>query len=86
LKDTLEKGIPPEEIRRQSVEETDQRRRNWKVTRRPGDQPQAKTSWSMTIVDVARNYQDAGSYRALVERWARTTLREMKPLLSTSED
>jgi len=30
---------------------------------------------------VALNYRDASSYRQWVEKWARTTLDEMQPLL-----
>jgi hypothetical protein len=37
----------------------------------------------MTIADVALNYQDAASYRALVEEWARVTVQEMQPLIDT---
>lgn len=81
LREYLEKGIPTEQIRRQAAQEAAQDRRNWKVTRRPGDPPQAKIPWSMSILDVAAQYQDAESYRRLVRQWAETTLAEMQPLL-----
>jgi hypothetical protein len=82
LRDHLEEGVPARQIRQGAKKEMEQSRRDWKVTRRPGDPPQAKIPWSMTIVDVAEIYQDAGSYRELVKDWARTTVREMKPLLT----
>jgi hypothetical protein len=81
LRDHLEGGIPAETIRREAAGETDQGKRDWKVTRRPGDPPQPKIQWSMTIMDVARDHRDAESYRELVKEWARRTLQEMKPLL-----
>jgi hypothetical protein len=32
-------------------------------------------------MDVAAGTRDAASYRALVTKWARVTLREMQPIL-----
>lgn len=81
LHEALEKAIPQEQIRRQAATEIGQDRRSWKVTRRPGDPPQAKIPWSMSILDVAAQYRDAESYRRLVRQWAATTLAEMQPLL-----
>lgn len=81
LRDHLEGGVPVERIRRQAAGEVGQGQRGWKVTRRPGDPPQAKIAWSMTIMDVAAGTRDAASYRALVTKWARVTLREMQPIL-----
>ena len=85
LRDYLEKGISTEQIRRHAAKDAGQDRRKWKVTRRPSDPRQAKIAWSMTILDVALNYHDAGGYRDLVEQWARTTLLEMQALLPGSE-
>lgn len=81
LRDYLENGKPVEQIRQQAAKETSQGKRGWKVMRGPGDPPQGKVGWSMTIVDVARRYQDAESYRDLITQWARVTLEEMQPLL-----
>jgi hypothetical protein len=81
LRDYLEKGIAIEEIREQAGKGTDQAQRAWKVTRRPGDPPQAKIAWSLTIMDVVSKYQDAESYCESVKQWARATLQEMKPLV-----
>jgi hypothetical protein len=81
LRENLEQGISPQQIRRQSARETSQGTRTWKVTRQKGAPPQPKISWSMTIADVAENYSDAAQYRELVKKWAFTTLHEMKPLL-----
>ncbi len=84
LRENLEGGVPVEQIRREAGEEADQAKRKWKVTRQPGALPQAKIAWSMTIADVAANYQSAEQYRELIQQWARVTLREMKPLLARS--
>jgi hypothetical protein len=70
-----------EQIRCAAAGETDQSRRAWRVTRRPGDPPQAKIAWSVTIMDVASGYNDAESYSEAVKEWARATLPEMQPLL-----
>ena len=84
LHDYFERGIPVDQIRRRAEIETDQTRRAWKVIRQADAPPLPEIAWSMTIVDVAANYQDAQSYCELVERWARITLHEMKPLLTKS--
>jgi hypothetical protein len=81
LREHIEKGMSMEEIRRKMGGETDQIRRRWKVVRQPGDLPQRSIPWTMTIMDVAGNMQDASSYRDLIKQWAITTLREMQPLL-----
>lgn len=80
LRAHLKEGLAPETIRRQASHQVSQSTRNWKVTRQPGTKPLPKITWSMTIADIASQYQDASSYRDLVTQWARTTLREMKPL------
>ena len=82
LRDNLEEGIPAEQIRRLAAKETNLSKRTWKVTRRPNDPPLPKIAWSMTIADVAINYQEANSYNNLVRKWARITLNEMTPYLS----
>jgi hypothetical protein len=81
LRNHLENGVSTEQIRKQAAVEASQDQRSWKVTRAAGDPPQRKVDWSMTIIDVAAGYHDADSYCALVRQWARTTLREMKPLV-----
>jgi hypothetical protein len=79
LRDVLVSGVPLDEIRRLAGKETDQGKRAWKVTRQPGERELPKIAWSMTIVDVASNYQDAATYCQLVRRWSRATLEEMRP-------
>ena len=76
----LEQGVPVEYIRRQAAKETGQDVRGWKVMRQPGDPPQTKIIWSVTIADVAANYGNAPGYREWVARWARATLQDMQPL------
>ena len=82
LRLVLDEGLPVERIRQQAAREMSQGKRAWQVTRQPGAPPLPQIAWSMTIADVAANYQDARTYRALVQRWARATLAEMQPLLS----
>ena len=48
-----------------------------KSNRQPGEPALPRIPWSMTIADVASQYQDAASYCALVTEWARATLKEM---------
>jgi hypothetical protein len=81
LGDHLEKGIPVDRIRLQAAKGVERNARTWKVTRRPEDPPQAKIAWAMTIMDVLQDSHTAGSYCEAVTRWARITLKEMKPLL-----
>jgi len=80
----LQEGLAPETIRRQASNQASQGARNWKVTRQPGAKSLPKIPWSMTIADIASQYQDATSYRDLVTQWARITLQEMKPLTHRS--
>jgi hypothetical protein len=79
LRAYLDEGVPAGHIRRQAAKETNQGKRTWKVIRPADAPPLPKVAWSMTIADVAAQYQDAESYRALVTDWARRTLQEMKP-------
>lgn len=43
--------------------------------------PLPRVAWSMTIVDVANQFDDAESYCKLIEQWGRTVLKEMGPLV-----
>lgn len=83
LRHYLESGRPQEQIREQAASETDQSRRTWKVTRQPDEPPLPRIPWSVTIADVAKNYQDAASYCEWVRRWARATVQEVKPWLKS---
>ena len=52
---------------------------------RPADaRPLPKVTWSMTIADAAARMHDADSYCSLIEKWAKTVLQEMGPLLETT--
>lgn len=84
LRDHLEKGVPVDQIRRQAAGEANQSIRKWNIIRRPGDSPQMKIAWTMTIGDVASKYHDAASYRAFIQQWGRSILAEMKPLIPKS--
>lgn len=80
----LEHGMTADQIRQQAAKEAAPAQRKWKVTRAPDAPPLPEVAWSMTIADVAAQYQDAESYRTLIEQWARATLREMQPFLRGS--
>ena len=77
----LYEGISPDIIRQRVGKEAQQQNRTWKVTRQPSSPPLPKISWTMTIADVFKKYQDAESYCKLIREWATKTLHEMKPLL-----
>ena len=87
LRETLEQGVSPAEIRRQVTREVGQAQRGWKVTRQPGEPPLPRIAWSMTIADVdagcraASGAPDPARYRDLIHQWARVTLSEMTPML-----
>ncbi len=57
--------------------------RHWKVSRQLGEKELPKISWTFTIADVARQYNDADTYCALVKEWASTTLAEMQQWLTS---
>ncbi len=85
LRDYLDKGLTPQQLRRQVARQTDPHNRKWKVNRSPGDPPQPQVAWSMTIMDVADHYHnDPSTYCQLITQWARLTLRDMQPLISSS--
>lgn len=81
LHEFLEDGISARQIRQVAAKEAAQAKRTWKVNRQPDARRLPKIAWSMTIAEVASSYQDAESYCELVKKWARTTLKEMRPLL-----
>jgi Family of unknown function (DUF5946) len=82
----LDEGLTPEQLCRLAALDTQDGKRTWKVTREVGAPPLPRIAWSKTIADVALNYQDASSYRALVEAWARATAREMQGLIGLLQD
>ncbi|HEY3992111.1 MAG TPA: DUF5946 family protein [Ktedonobacteraceae bacterium] len=55
--------------------------RTWKVTRQADASPLPQISWSVTIVDVARDMQNAEKYCEHVKQWAHATLQQMPSLL-----
>lgn len=81
LRAFLEEGKSQAEIREIAGQDAGNEIREWKVTRKPGARPLPKVRWSMTIVDVAVQYEDAESYQALVKQWGRSVFDEMLPLL-----
>jgi hypothetical protein len=80
LGEYLEKDLSLDQLRQLASQGTDSGSRSWKVTRSKDAPPLPKVAWSMTIIDVARQYTDADSYRDLITQWARVTLREMSAL------
>ncbi len=82
LQDYLEIGLPAFQICRRAARDVAPDKRTWKVLHQPDKSLQPMIPWTMTIADVAVQYHDAQSYCKLVTQWARTTLVEIKPLLS----
>ena len=82
LRAHLQEGLTPAQIRQQIAQNPAQARRDWRITRAPDEARQAHIAWSMSIGDVALNYQDAASYRAQIRQWAATVLADMQPLLA----
>lgn len=82
LLDYLETGLPASQICRRSARDAAPDKRTWKVLHQPDEPLQPKIPWTTTIADVGVQYHDAQSYCKLVTQQARTTLVEMKPLLS----
>jgi len=81
LRAYFEQGRLPDQIRQQANRDADQRSRTWKVVRPPDARSLPQVHWSMTIAEVAGHFEDGRQYCALIRRWARSTLDEMKPLL-----
>jgi hypothetical protein len=69
------------QIRQHARKDTSSTTRTWKVTRQPGARPLPPVAWSMTIADVARQYENAESYIRLVRQWADMTCKESVALL-----
>ncbi|WP_373459758.1 DUF5946 family protein [Paenibacillus harenae] len=83
LRRHLEEGYPTELIRLDMARGP----RNIKGIQRPMNAiPLPKVAWTMTIADVASQMHDFDSYCKLVEQWGRTTLKEMGPLVTKSND
>lgn len=81
LRENLDDGVPPAQIRRQVAKLRGQKRRGWRVTRPTCAPRQRKIHWEMTIANVAAQTQDAETYCALVRQWARLTLKDMQQLV-----
>ena len=77
LRDVLENGVNPSEIRLQMTSEVDQGKRDWKIERQPDERELPPIPWSITVADVYKHKDDPVSYCDWVERWARATLEEM---------
>ena len=77
LRDVLENGVDPSEIRVQMTYDVDQAKRQWKIERQPDERELPHINWSITIADVYQHKDDPVSYCTWVEKWARATLEEM---------
>jgi hypothetical protein len=82
LREYLEKELTPTQLRQLAAKDTSSQTRTWKVVRAKDAPPAPKIAWSMTIMDVATQYTDADSYRALITEWGRVTMREMSALMT----
>ncbi len=78
LREVLENGASPSDIRFQMSTNVDQGKRNWKIERQHDEPELLYIDWSITIADVYKHKDDPVSYCTWVEKWARATLEEMK--------
>jgi hypothetical protein len=74
LRDVLENGVDPSDIRLQVTSDVDQGQRDWKIERQPDELKLPYIDWSITIADVYLHREDPASYCTWVEKWARSTL------------
>ena len=58
LRDVLENGVNPSEIRFQMSSEVDQGKRDWKIERQPHERELPHIHWSITIADVYQHKDD----------------------------
>jgi hypothetical protein len=79
LRAHMKDDILVEQIRRRAADAAASDERKWKFTRQPNESKLKPIRWSMTIGDVEAQYQDAGSYRSLMRKWAGIILEEMQP-------
>ena len=78
LRNVLENGVDPSEIRLQMSSEVDQGKRDWKIERQPGERELPPINWSITIADVCQHKDNPTDYCTWVEKWARKTFEEMQ--------
>lgn len=78
LRNVLENGVDPSEIRLQMTSDVDQGKRDWKIERQPAERELPPIKWSITIADVYQHKDNPIDYCIWVENWARATLNEMK--------
>lgn len=74
----LNSGLTNAQLRALAAEGMQSGKRTWKILRAADAPPLPRTTWEMTIADVAESYRDAESYRQLVRQWARSTLRQLE--------
>jgi len=77
LRDVVENGVSPTDIRTLMTSTVDQKKRGWKVERQPDEPKLPHIDWSITIADVYPHKDDPLSYCSWVEHWAEATLEEM---------
>lgn len=78
LVDFVEKGLPPQQVRRQAREEVNSKNREWKVTSRssaPGAY-RRPVRWSMVAADVVAAGPE--HYIETVRLWAQKTLEDLR--------
>ena len=73
----LENGTSPSDIRHQMTSDVEQGKRTWKIERQPDEPALPHIEWSITIADIYAHKDDPADYCAWVEKWARTTLKEL---------
>jgi hypothetical protein len=75
-------GLTPEQVRRQNKQLADSGKRNWRFAADGTIFDISGVVWSYRITDV--RLDDANQYRADVEQWARSVLKDTEHLSSTA--
>ena len=83
LKASFEEKLTTSELRQRANLLTGGEDRAWNVLRRTDEPPPPRPVWSMTIIDVARQVQDATNYCDLVRQWASLTFQEVEKALAS---
>ncbi len=74
LREFLERGTSPSEVRKRNRSRVDSGKRKWSITQGPKFSRFAEIKWTRTIADV--RLVDADSYCADVKQWAASILHD----------
>ncbi len=84
LREFVEQGTSPAEMRARNRGRVDSGKRNWRITRGPKFSRFADIRWTRTIADV--QLDNAEDYCADVRLWAESLLRDTQPCINIDAD